>query len=227
MESEVMLTILLSFWYIWLIIIAFAILGAFAPKIKGYLGEKSVAFFLSRLDLTVYKVINNLMINNGQGTSQIDHVVVSNFGIFVIETKNYRGWILGSERSDNWTQVVYKRKEKLHNSIRQNYGHIQALKLILKDFPDIIYYPIVVFTMRANLKLQVTSDVVYTVNLLRTIKKYQNLCLSDDIKNKIYDTLVSINIDSKENRQTHVQTIRTNLAEQNIKVANDICPKCG
>jgi hypothetical protein len=136
---------ILSTWYIWLIIILFGILGVFAPKIKGYLGEKSVVFFLSQLDPSKYRVINKLMLNNGSGTSQIDHVVISGFGIFVIETKNYRGWILGSERSDYWTQVIYKRKEKLRNPILQNYGHIQALKAALAEFPNLPFISIVTF----------------------------------------------------------------------------------
>jgi len=55
--------------------------------------------------------------------------VVSNYGIFVIETKNYKGWIIGNEFDDYWTQVIFKRKEKLYNPIKQNYGHIQALKI--------------------------------------------------------------------------------------------------
>jgi len=222
-----MLTTILSTWYIWLIIILFGILGVFAPKIKGYLGEKSVVFFLSQLDPSKYRVINNLMLNNGSGTSQIDHVVISGFGIFVIETKNYRGWILGSERSDYWTQVIYKRKEKLRNPILQNYGHIQALKAALAEFPNLPFISIVTFTTRADLKVNVTTDVVYTTNLMKTISKYRILCISNEVKEVIYQKILSLNVDSRENRQSHVQTIHDNMKERNTKMANDICPRCG
>jgi hypothetical protein len=75
-------------------IILAIILRIYGPTIKGYFGEKSVSFFLSRLDPGKYKVINNIMLKIDGRTSQIDHVVVSNYGIFVIETKNYNGWIL-------------------------------------------------------------------------------------------------------------------------------------
>ena len=64
---------------------------------------------------------------------QIDHVVVSRKGIFVLETKNYTGWIFGNENSQNWTQVIYKRKEKFYNPIWQNFDHIQALKEFLGE----------------------------------------------------------------------------------------------
>lgn len=74
---------------------------------KGALGEKRVASILKRLPEDRYKVINNLLINNNGFTSQIDHVVISVYGIFVIETKAYKGWIYGSESSDYWTQNIY------------------------------------------------------------------------------------------------------------------------
>lgn len=76
---------------------------------------------------TKYKVLNNITLQTDGRTTQIDHVVVSNLGLFVIETKNYKGWIIGDEYSEYWTQVIYKRKEKLYNHIRQNYGHLMAL----------------------------------------------------------------------------------------------------
>lgn len=224
---EILFELLTKFWYLWLLVIAALVLEIFMPKIKGYLGEQSVAFFLSKLDETKYKVINNIMLQVGNKTSQIDHVVVSNYGIFVIETKNYKGWIIGNEFDDNWKQVIYKRKEKLHNPIKQNYGHIQALKEVFSDVPDINYISIVAFTTKADLKVTTKTDVVYTINLPKTIKKYNNETITDSVKEKIYAKLVSLNIDNKENRKTHVEAIHSNLAEKNNKVNNDICPKCG
>jgi hypothetical protein len=86
-------------WRIWIplvcLIIIALILKKFTPRILGIIGEKSVASFLSALDSKKYLLINDLMIKNEVRTSQIDHVVISNYGIFVIETKNYEGWIMG------------------------------------------------------------------------------------------------------------------------------------
>lgn len=74
---------------------------------KGELGERRVARLLSKLPKEDYKVINNLLVNiNGQ-TTQIDHVVVSEYRIFVIETKYYQGDIFGDENSEYWTQNIY------------------------------------------------------------------------------------------------------------------------
>jgi len=215
-------------WYIWVLAVAIGILKLFIPRINGFLGEKSVAFFLSRLDPSKYKIINNIILNVNGKTSQIDHVIVSNYGVFVIETKNYQGWIIGNEYDDYWTQVIFKNREKLYNPIRQNFGHIQALKENLKEFPDIPYIPIVAFTTKADLKIKSKADVIYTVNLLKTIRKYASLeCVSDEVKEQIYTKLLSLNIDSRENRKAHVKAIHKNLDEMDSKIENDICPKCG
>lgn len=92
--------------------------GLFQNQISGVIGEQKVATILSLLNNANYKVINNFVLNINGRTSQIDHLVISDFGIFVIETKNYKGWIMGSEHAEYWTQVLYKRKEKLYNPIR-------------------------------------------------------------------------------------------------------------
>lgn len=224
---KILLYILIRFWYLWVLIIAAKILNIFMPKIKGFFGEKSVSLILSKLDKLKYMVINNIMLQMENITTQIDHVVVSNYGIFVIETKNYNGWIIGNEYDDYWKQIIYKRKEKLHNPIKQNYGHIQALKEILKDFPDINYISIVTFTTKADLKVTAKTDVVYTINLLKTIKKYNTETMTDSIKEQIYAKLTSLNIDSKENRKSHVEQIHNKLTGDEEKIRNNICPKCG
>lgn len=221
------MSLIVSTWYIWLLIIIFGIIGIFKAQIKGFFGEKTVTFFLSRLDKVRYKVINNLMLEVEGKTSQIDHVVISNYGIFVIETKNYKGWILGDEYSDYWTQVIYKRKEKLYNPIKQNYGHVKALRECLKEYNNVPMHPIVVFTTKADLKIDVTSDVAYTVNLLRTIRKYQSECVSDDLRDKIFNYMTSTNIQSKGTLKKHVESIHDTKNATNEKISNNICPKCG
>ncbi len=81
--------------YYWLIgmMILSALVTVFLPKIKGFLGEASVATMLSTLPKEEYRVLNNIMLKTERGTTQIDHIVLSLYGVFVIETKNYKGWI--------------------------------------------------------------------------------------------------------------------------------------
>ena len=103
---------------------------------KGWVGEWWVRVYLRRLDPAVYHCLHDLLIRDGKGGwTQIDHVVVSPFGFFVIETKNYGGWIFGTERDQYWTVSYNKRtKPRFLNPLRQNAGHIAALER-LPDFP--------------------------------------------------------------------------------------------
>ena len=91
-------------------IVAIFVLVILWRRSKGKRGEKQVAVLLSLLPQKDYKVINDLLIQSGGHSAQIDHVVVSAYGIFVIETKYYKGWIYGGENSEYWTQNIYGHK---------------------------------------------------------------------------------------------------------------------
>ena len=75
-------------------------------KIKGRIGEKRVSSVLSTLPEGYYP-FDNIHLREGGRSTQIDHVVVSPYGIFVIETKNYKGWIYGRRRAEYWTQYIW------------------------------------------------------------------------------------------------------------------------
>ena len=79
-------------------------------KIKGIIGEKKLSSLLLFLDKDVYQTYNNLYIETSRGIYQIDHIVVSRYGIFVIETKSYKGTISGSYKSKKWTQNIWDNK---------------------------------------------------------------------------------------------------------------------
>ncbi len=102
---------------------------------KGILGETviNIATWLA-LDKTVYHRLNNITLPLAKGGStQIDHVIVSVYGIFVIETKNYKGWIYGKETQTQWTQAFPNgSKYKFQNPLRQNYLHIKTLADLLE-----------------------------------------------------------------------------------------------
>ncbi len=87
-----------------ILIILFLLCFFFRPS-KGKAGEKTVSRKLSRLPKDKYKVLNDIMLATPKGTTQIDHIVVSICGVFVVETKNYQGWIYGGEESEYWTQT--------------------------------------------------------------------------------------------------------------------------
>lgn len=219
----------IHFWYLALLLILIAVIRIFKPKIKGFFGEKVVAICLSKLDKRKYKVINDVLISMKSGkTSQIDHVVVSIYGIFVIETKNYKGWIFGQENSNQWTQVIYNRKENFLNPVRQNKGHVQALQELLSDFPSNIYIPIVTFGVKATLKeVNVDSEVVYTPKLVKTIHKYKKKVLSVEDMEDIYSRIAFANRTDKKARKAHVQGIKESMRSKPAKIKKNLCPQCG
>ncbi|MCR4331434.1 MAG: NERD domain-containing protein, partial [Sulfuricaulis sp.] len=100
--------------------------------IKGWVGE--VQGTLAKkifLDPEVYVDINNITIPTSNGTTQIDHVIVSRYGVFVVETKNMDGWIFGDEKNSQWTQSIFGKKYKFQNPLHQNYRHTKALSEFL------------------------------------------------------------------------------------------------
>lgn len=200
-----------------------------APKYKGARGESRVARQLNKLKDEEYKVFSDVLIRTGSGSSQIDHVVISIYGIFVIETKNYSGWIHGNENSEYWTQSIYKKKTKFRNPIRQNWAHIYTLKEVLSDFRQVTYHPIVVFVSRAKLKnIYSKIPVIYYCQLFQTIMDKRGIPnLSSEQMKNIADKLNEVNIQGKEARKEHVQQVKYHAYERKQKEKSFVCPRCG
>jgi restriction system protein len=121
-----------------------------------------------------FHLLNNITIPFQDGTTQIDHILISTKGVFVIETKNYSGWIFGNEKSDQWTQVLYRIKSRFQNPIYQNYRHVKAIQPMLDFLPKEQIHSIVVFSGSAVFKSPVPNGVIYLsqlVNLLNTFQK--------------------------------------------------------
>ncbi len=220
----------------WLIlgVIAFAVvLGLLAlrstPTGKGRIGERRVARVLSRLDSASYRVINDLLLPvSSGGSSQIDHVIVSLYGVFVLETKNYQGWIFGDEKNESWTQVIYNTKTKFQNPIKQNWSHVYALKEVLQEFPSLPLIPVVVFAGNAKLKkIEARSPVVYLSQLMATIQENSKTrCLSSDEVNSIVELLRSQNCVGRAARKEHAKRLEKRRMHEQGNINQLVCPKC-
>ena len=199
------------------------------PKVKGLIGERRVKKQLRTLPPEQFKVLNNLLIKGKKGTSQIDHIVISPQGIFVIETKNYSGWISGSENADFWTRSFYPFKNKFRNPIKQNWGHMCALKENLTAYTDIPYHPIVVFVGKAKLlDLDVKTDVIYPHMLLDTITRQRDSRkLTHKDMDEIFSTLREASIRDNQTKKDHVSRIKWNVKMREMKERVLICPQCG
>jgi restriction system protein len=163
-------------WPVLLLLFAAAVVSRFlrAPKVKGRIGEAFVSVAaLKRLDPKVYRVFNDLVLPrpDGKGTTQIDHIVVSPFGIFVIETKNYEGWIFGDENSRQWTQVIYGKKSRFQNPLHQNALHVRALATAT-GLPRECFHNLVFFVGDATLKTPLPPQVM-TEGLVSYIRSHQ------------------------------------------------------
>ena len=224
-----------------IIICIFVLLVAFkiwmsSPKNIGKFGEKRVARKLDWLSKE-YITLNDILLPTSYGTTQIDHIVVSPYGIFVIETKNYKGWIFGHENSEEWKQSLLGKKRfwgwsseqhKLRNPIRQNAAHARAVKAILKEVGDFPIIPIVVFADSAERNITTPNHIVISwCNLRSAIKSYRTQCISQEDIQRIVSKISSANITTEGSRESHIRNVQTVQQNRDMAIANGKCPKCG
>ncbi|WP_186671140.1 NERD domain-containing protein [Sporosarcina sp. BP05] len=198
-----------------LLVILWNILQWKMPVIKGKYGEWVVKKKLRKLG-DAYTVFHDVYIPNGErGLTQVDHIVTSVYGVFVIETKHYSGWIFGDEFKPYWTQVLYKRKTKIYNPIRQNYGHIQALLTYIaqEELQDV--FSIIAFSSNSTFKFNKgfnSAHVIQFPELLTTISQYKEQQISEDtvkgINEKLEELLTLVKNDRKRFKAEHMQSIR-------------------
>ena len=198
----------------------------------GDVGERAVARKLRWLPKDRYFTINDLMLTRNNGnTTQIDHVVVSPFGIFVIETKNIYGYIHGSDNAKLWRSYWKNRDLAFDNPVLQNQAHIKALKEKL-NIDDNNFISIVAFSPNAELQLAVNDTyVVYWTQVKKLILRYKNPVMTLEQAQKIYDYLLGLNIADKEKRKQHATRASINKFNYEVRlqetVENGYCPKCG
>ncbi|AIE37376.1 hypothetical protein BTK_32201 (plasmid) [Bacillus thuringiensis serovar kurstaki str. HD-1] len=141
------------------------------PKWKGKAGEKLVKRILSKLDPKSYFVLHNVTVYTEYGdTTQIDHIVIAETGVFVVETKNYEGWIYGNEKSARWTQGIFRKKASFQNPFRQNYKHIKAIEWVMEQQLPCI--SIAAFHPKCSLK---RVNVHSKINMYYIITIYKNV----------------------------------------------------
>ncbi len=119
-----------TFWYLIPLLIIVGLIKS--PWFKGKFGEFLVNLSARCfLDKSRYHLIKNVTLPTEDGTTQIDHVLVSEFGVFVVETKNMKGWIFGSPHQGFWTQKIFRSGYKFQNPLHQNYKHAKTLQALL------------------------------------------------------------------------------------------------
>jgi hypothetical protein len=126
------------FFYLGLAL-AFAVLAVAAlATLQGLARRAAVQAAIRRqLNPLIYVDMHNVTLPTADGGStQIDHLIFSPYGLFVLETKNFQGWIFGTEKQREWTQQIFRKRSRFQNPLRQNYKHVKTLQSLLDIAPE-------------------------------------------------------------------------------------------
>ncbi len=159
----------------------FAFIVAFfkSPWMKGKVGEAIINTSNKLLlDKDIYTPIKDITLQLTDGsTTQIDHILVSKYGLFVIETKNMKGWIFGGENQKQWTQQIFKEKNRFQNPLHQNYRHTKALEEIL-DLDSSHFTSLIAFVGDCEFKTPMPENVFCGLSYTKYIQSFNTERLS-------------------------------------------------
>ncbi len=205
-----------------IMIILCILMDVYYKKFIGMAGEFWVKRELKKLS-DEYLVINDIMIKTKDGsTHQIDHVVISKYGIFVIETKQYNGYIKGNDYDKRWLIKNGKKKIYVNNPLHQNYGHVKSLEEIL-NLPEENFISLVCIPSRATVSVK-SNNVTRIYDLIDKITSYKEDIIENP--NEIYEIINNLNITDKVERKVHVKNAREIKSNKDEELKNK-CPKCG
>ena len=215
---------------------------------KGRLGEFYIYKYLK--SLAGYKrYLFNLYIpkNNGE-TTELDVVLLHESGIYVFESKNYSGWIFGTESQQYWTQTLPvgrggSQKNQFYNPILQNKGHLKWIQIFLED-QTLPFYSYIVFSDRCTLKnITLTSAKHYVINRYNLLSAVQQniaktgIQLSPEKIDNLFEKLYPFTQIEEAEKMAHITNIQQNTQRSfsqpisNTKVTSNIeriiCPRCG
>jgi hypothetical protein len=191
----------------------FSFLKGFEGEAHGWLSKKMF------LPSDTHKDFNNVTIPVGNDTTQIDHVIVSRYGIFVVETKNLKGWIFGDEKSAKWTQSLYGKKYQFQNPLRQNFRHTKALSDFLGIDPSKIH-SMVMFWGECEFKTQMPENVMMK-GYTKYIKSKMDVLFTDEEVDQICEAITTGRLPANwTTKQQHLQSLKE-------RHNSEACPKCG
>ncbi|HAS6858922.1 TPA: nuclease [Vibrio parahaemolyticus] len=219
---EAFINVLAQVWYLVPLLL---IVSVFKSRwLKGVFGEFLVNRLLSKLPESDYTLIKDVTLPTSDGTTQVDHIVVSKYGIFVVETKNMKGWIFGSARQKQWTQKIYRHSSKFQNPLHQNYKHIKALETLLGCSEEHLH-SVIVFIGDSTFKTEMPPNVTYARGSIRYIQQFNDVVFSDKDYARLTESINQIKLkrgiitDLKHRK--HVKEVVTSKASSNQ------CPRCG
>lgn len=199
-----------------------------SPRIKGMFGEwwVNLGAFLF-LDENDYRLFKNVLLRTSDGSTQIDHIIVSRYGVFVIETKNMKGWIFGDQYQKNWTQKIYKHSNQFPNPLHQNFKHTQTLLELTGIGADKVF-SLVVFEGDCIFKTLMPENVVYSKDYIRYIKSKTQILLNPYEVESICSKIENHRLENSfRNRRDHVYHVKNLVEIKQRNIESNACPKCG
>lgn len=200
--------------------------------LKGGVGEIMGSFAHKvMLDKSIYREINNVTIPTADGTTQIDHVIVSRYGVFVVEAKNMKGWIFGDEKSVQWTQSFPGGKFKFQNPLCQNYKHTKCLS----DFLGVEhnkFHSVVMFWGESTFKSDMPENVL-DKGYSSYIKSKITVYFSDEEVEQIVEAIQTGRLPRTwSTHRQHVASLKERFTKPiptgfYSESLDPICPKCG
>lgn len=210
------------FWWCVPLLMLVALLKS--PRVKGYRGELRVRLFAHfMLDRAVYRRLHNVTLATPDGSTQIDHVFVSRYGIFVLETKNMRGWICGDEREAQWTQQFHRRSFRFQNPLRQNFRHTRALENALQ-VPAQHVHSVVAFVGDSRFRTAMPANVTRGMGFVAYIKSFREAVFTAQQVGELLQRLERGRL--APTLATHRAHVR-NLQKRANPGAGRSCPQCG
>lgn len=189
-------------------------------SLRGWFGEKKTAFnmWLS-LDGKVYRRFHDVIVPAKNGTAQIDHILVSPYGLFIVETKNKKGWIFGTEDQTNWTQSIYGKKYYFQNPLRQAFRQKKVLSEYLEIHESFIH-TVIFFVGDCKFKTNLPDNVINS-GIGRYIKRFSTPILKPEEINRIAGKLGKHTSESSLTTRDHIRSLRERHS------STTVCPKCG
>lgn len=194
----------MSIWF-FLLFVPFIVV-AMIPK--GTRGEMAVTLMKKLfLDAKLYIDINDVTIQTPTGTTQIDHIIVSKFGIFVIETKNMSGWIFGSSEQAQWTQSFPSGiKFRFQNPLRQNYKHTKSLEEFLGVDHNLIH-SVVIFVGDAKFKTKMPENVLDRGYIPYIKSKSRVLFTDEEVSNIVFAIRTGMMPKTTQTKREHIESL--------------------
>ncbi len=177
----------------------------------GRMGEIFVSRKLRKIDPKKYLVLDDILIpsKGNINTTQIDHVVISNFGIFCVETKAHSGWIFGDANQKYWTSQIYRSRNMFYNPVWQNHAHVSAVADLLKEkFSNLPVMSYVIFTNADRIKISGNAAVGRVRDFVVFAKSFHGEIISDEKVMEVYSLLKNSNIVDKKLRREHVRKVK-------------------